>query len=153
MKHVFTVVALGSVLVMVLVGCKKDDSWTSWSAHPESCPCDGGSSCEEEGEHEDGEHEEEGEESGTQYAKDETLDDTFNGARLIMSYDDGTNLFTGTVENVTEDPLCYVRVEVHLSNGVELGPTDEVDLDPGTIIDVELDADEGHEGEGEGEHE
>jgi hypothetical protein len=89
----------------------------------------------------------------TQYAKDETLDETFNGARLIMSYDDGTNLFTGTVENITEDTLCYVRVEVHLNNSVELGPTDEVDLAPGAIIDVELDADEGHEGEGEGEHE
>jgi hypothetical protein len=151
MKDVLGIVVVG--LVLVFAGCKEDDSWSTWSAHPESCPCDGGSSCEEEGE-EEGEHEEEGEESGTQYSKGDTLDEVFNGARLIMSYDDGTNLFTGTVENVTDDPLCYVRVEVHLNNGIEVGPTDEIDLDPGATIDVELDAAEGHEGEGEeeGEH-
>jgi hypothetical protein len=36
--------------------------------------------------------------------------------------------------------LKQVRVEVHLSNGVELGPTKRVDLKPGARIPVELSA-------------
>ena len=46
-----------------------------------------------------------------------------NGARLILSYDAASNSFKGTVENTTSNVLTRVRVEVHLSNGAELGPT------------------------------
>ena len=63
------------------------------------------------------------EESGSQFAKDDVYDKTRSGARLILSYDADADAFVGTVENTTSDVLSQVRVEVHLSNGVELGPT------------------------------
>ena len=106
---------------------------------------------DEDGEHEtNGEqtghlpsHEEggsEGEESGQQFAKDETYDHVRNGARLKLAYDATTNTFVGTVENMTNQTLSKVRVEVHLSNGIELGPTTPTDLTPGQKIDVKLSA-------------
>ena len=70
----------------------------------------------------------EDEESGQQFAKDETYDNVRNGARLILNYDASTSTFVGTVENTTNQTLSQVRVEVHLSNGTELGPTTPRDL-------------------------
>ncbi|MYF97710.1 hypothetical protein F4212_01035 [Candidatus Poribacteria bacterium] len=78
------------------------------------------------------------EESGTQLNLDKTYDTVRNGVRLIMSYDAETNSFEGTVGNTTDETLEQVRVEVHLSNGVELGPTPSVDLSPGEKRDVQL---------------
>ena len=57
-----------------------------------------------------------------------------------MSYDASTNAFTGTVENTTSSVLTRVRIEVHLSNGVELGPTTPVDMAPGEVRTVNLPA-------------
>ena len=111
------------------------------------------------------------EESGTELALDESYDAVRNGARLVLTYDAQSNSFNGFVENTTESTLRQVRVEVHLSNGVELGPTTPTDLSPGESIDVSLTAtdkdfdgwtahpevgesrggEHGH-GEGEGEH-
>ena len=87
----------------------------------------------------DGGHDEGDEESGQQFTKDETYDKIRNGARLILNYDPKTNTFTGTVENTTSKTLSRVRVEVHLSNGTELGPTTPKDLKPGEKMDVTLD--------------
>ena len=42
------------------------------------------------------------------------------------------------MENITDEILEQVRVEVHLSNGVELGPTTPVDLEPGESIKIIL---------------
>jgi len=42
------------------------------------------------------------------------------------------------VENTTNGVLTRVRVEVHLSNGVELGPTTPVDLAPGETVAIDL---------------
>lgn len=81
-----------------------------------------------------------GEESGNTLTLSETYDVVRNGARLIMSYDKNTNSFKGTVENVTKNFLKQVRVEVHLSNGTELGPTTPVDLAPGKKVNVTLQA-------------
>ena len=81
-----------------------------------------------------------GEEPGTQFALGETFDQIRAGARLILSYDSTANAFTGTVENTTGGTLSRVRVEVHLSNGIELGPTTPVDLAPGQVADVTLPA-------------
>ena len=81
-----------------------------------------------------------GEESGTYLALDQTYDEVRNGARLILRYDAEANAFVGTVQNTTDDTLPQVRVEVHLSNGAELGPTTPVDLAAGATIDVELPA-------------
>ena len=85
-----------------------------------------------------GEHGEAGEEGGARLGKDQTWDATRNGAHLVLAYDPGTQSFRGTVRNTTSKPLSQVRVEVHLSNGVELGPTKRVDLKPGAAVAVEL---------------
>lgn len=83
-----------------------------------------------------------GEESGEQLAKDQTYDQERAGSRLVLAYDEQTNAFTGTVENVGAELLSRVRVEVHLSNGVELGPTTPGDLAPGESRPVSLEASE-----------
>ena len=80
------------------------------------------------------------EESAQQFGVDETYDYTRSGARLILSYDSATNSFSGTVENTTSETLAQVRVEVHLSNGTELGPTPPVTWRPGKTIAITLEA-------------
>ena len=145
------------VLVFALTGCQD----SSESGEGEHVRAETGGAGEESGEHNSvsesgnaseasgehsgegeasGEHEEEGEESGTQFALGDTFDEVRAGARLVLSYDSTANSFTGTVENTTAAKLSRVRVEVHLSNGIELGPTTPVDLDPGQIIDITLEA-------------
>ena len=78
--------------------------------------------------------------SGATLAPDETFDAVRYGARLIMRYDAASNSFTGSVENTTSGVLTRVRVEVHLSNGTELGPTAEVDLAAGEVLAINLPA-------------
>ena len=87
-----------------------------------------------------GEHGDEGEESRTFLTLNQTHDGVRNGARLIMRYDADANAFVGTVKNVTDGILPRARVEVHLSNGTELGPTTPVDLAVGQTIEVMLKA-------------
>jgi predicted DNA-binding antitoxin AbrB/MazE fold protein len=124
----------------------------------------------EKGEHaRDSESGGEGEESGTQFGLNDVYDEVRKGAHLILAFDAENNIFKGTVENTSDAVLEKVRVEVHLSNGIELGPTTPVDLKSGEKVDVELKASEkdfetwsthaevgssehSHEGEGEGEH-
>ena len=67
-------------------------------------------------------------------APDETFDEVRSGARLILSYDAASNSFKGTVENVTNGVLDRVRIEVHLSNGAELGPTTPMNMAPGQVV-------------------
>ena len=76
--------------------------------------------------------------SGANLAPNETFDAVRGGARLILNYDAAGNAFTGTVENTTGNTLTNVRIEVHLSNGTELGPTTPVDLAPSQVMDVNL---------------
>ncbi len=73
-------------------------------------------------------------------ALNETYDVTRNGARLILRYDAANNQFIGAVENTTNAILTRVRVEIHLSNGVELGPTTPTDMAAGDVLDIVLDA-------------
>lgn len=80
------------------------------------------------------------EESGQQFGLADTYDKVRAGARLTLSYDAAANAFTGTVVNTTNATLPQARVEVHLSNGVELGPTRPVDLAPGESVAVRLTA-------------
>ena len=101
----------------------------------------------------------EGEESNTELALNEQYDEVRSGARLILTYDVQTNSFKGTVKNTTDETLKQVRVEVHLSNGIELGPTPPGDLAPGEKRDILLVATStdftawtAHPEVGEGEH-
>ena len=110
------------------------------------------------------------EESGIELGLDESYDAVRNGARLVLRYDAHSNAFLGYVENTTDSTLKQVRVEVHLSNGVELGPTTPADLEPGERLDVSLvattkdfdgwtahpevgDSGDGEHGDGEGDDE
>ena len=81
-----------------------------------------------------------GEESATQFTQSQIYDETRGGARLVLRYDPTAQAFVGTVTNMTNATLSRVRVEVHLSNGVELGPSTPMDLAPGQSIDVSLPA-------------
>ena len=73
-------------------------------------------------------------------ALDETFDSVRSGARLMLNYDAASNSFKGTVENTTNGVLDWVRIEVHLSNGAELGPTTPTDMAPGQVLTIHLPA-------------
>ena len=70
------------------------------------------------------------EESANRLTLDETYDHTRNGARLILVYNTINNAFEGTVENTTAQTLDQVRVEIHLSNGTELGTDNPARFSP-----------------------
>lgn len=115
-------------------------NFTGWTPHAEVGGGEGG------GEHGVG-HEsagersaEGGEESGATLALDQVYDTVRNGARLMMGYDQSVNAFFGAVLNTTDATLSQVRVEVHLSNGIELGPTRPIDLPPGRMFAVQMGA-------------
>ena len=100
----------------------------------------------EEGEHvhKQGEvehvHSEEGEESGEKLALTDTYDHARKGVRLVLAFHNASSSFIGSVENVTDKTIKKVRVAVHLSNGVELGPTESKDLAPGEKSGVKIEA-------------
>jgi hypothetical protein len=93
---------------------------------------------EEASGHDEGGEGEEGEEGGVYIERGDTWDTTRRGARLVLTFDPASNAFSGTVENTTKSSLCAVRVEVHLSSGTELGPTERTDLPAGQSTEVEL---------------
>lgn len=161
MKHILKTILLAIVLVTIISSCSNEPKSNK---DKESVVVES-----EKGEHaRDVGGKGEGEEDGTQFGLSDIYDVVKNGAHLILSFDAESNSFKGTVENTTNKVLDRVRVEVHLSNGIELGPTTPVDLKPGEKITVELKATEkafetwsthaevgnsehSHEG-GEGEH-
>lgn len=83
---------------------------------------------------------EEGEESGKTLGLDETFDHMFSGVRLILAYHKASTSFIGTVENTTDKTIKSIRVEVHLSNGTKLGPTERMNLAPGEKAGIKLEA-------------
>jgi len=89
------------------------------------------------------EHGEEGEESGEKLALTDIYDHVHKGVRLVLAFHNASSSFIGSVENVTDKTIKKVRVEVHLSTGVELGPTERMDLAPGEKAGVKLEA-KGH---------
>ncbi len=95
-----------------------------------------------EGRGEGGEHggrAETGEEGGAYVPKMTKQNELFaNGAHLVLEFNFGTQVFVGSVTNTTGTTLPEVRVEVHLDNGAELGPTRRIDVQPGQTIPVEL---------------
>jgi len=97
-----------------------------------------------EGEHgEEGGHDEEGgegEESGIYVARGDTWDAVRRGARLVLAFNAASGAFEGTVHNTTNGTLCAVRVEVHLGDGPELGPTARTDVPAGGSTSVTLSA-------------
>lgn len=108
-------------LLVLIIGCKDKTETQSGEQSLES-----------------NEQSSEQEESGQQYALNETYDEVRKGVRLILTYDEASSSFVGTVENVTDSTIKSVRVETHLSNGTELGPTESIDLESGKKADVKL---------------
>jgi len=111
----------------------------------------------------------EGEEGGLRYTATQSVDETKRGVKLILKYDKASESFVGTIKNVSDKTVEKARVEVHLSNGMELGPTKRTNLKPGEQVEIKLPAigqafewwsthaevgssEEGHGEEGEGEH-
>ena len=136
MKHLAPILTLIAIVSLVaFAGCRSDDAQSREHGNGSGSGEHGGVSGEHDDGSESGEH---GEESGAQFALDESFNNVRAGARLVLSYESTANAFIGTVENTTNATLPQVRVEVHLSNGIELGPTAPVDLAPGQIVSVTL---------------
>ncbi len=87
---------------------------------------------------EHGEEGEEGEESGAYIARTARWSETRGDAWLTLSFNSASNSFVGRVSNTGNEPLCDVRVEVHLSTGTELGPTERTVVPYGGSINVTL---------------
>lgn len=85
-------------------------------------------------------YQEEGQEAGKTLGLNETYDRTHSGVRLILAYHKASTSFIGTVENTTDKTIKSVRVEVHLSNGTEVGPTERMTLAPGEKAGIKLEA-------------
>lgn len=79
-------------------------------------------------------------ESGTQYKVSDTAQENRQGISLTMNYHTDREQFVGTLTNTTNATVGDVRVEIHLSNGIELGPTSRVEMPAGQTRDVSLDA-------------
>ena len=101
----------------------------------------------------------EGEVSGIKLAIDDVYDEVRKGTHLQLIFDIEASAFVGTVENVSDQLLDRVRIEVHLSNGTELGPTTQVELKPGEKREINLNAGDNsfetwstHSEVGSGEH-
>jgi hypothetical protein len=137
-----TLAAIAVMLAVTIGGCSSDRG-ADQKQDSERSTATRGEHERDGGEHDrdgDAHHGAEGEESGTELALNETYDTVRNGARLILAYDVQSNSFNGTVQNTTEKTLERVRVEVHLSNGTELGPTFPGDLRPGEKRNIILKA-------------
>jgi len=122
--------ALCIFLMLTLSSCDKNESITGESS--EGVHNEGGEGSEGSGG--------EGEEGGTQYKITETCTEVRAGVQLNLAYDTSTESFVGTAKNVSTQTATKVRVEIHLSNGVELGPTTNVDLAPGNQTNIVLPA-------------
>ena len=79
-------------------------------------------------------------ESGTRWNPGETATDSRRGVDLTISYNATTQRFDGSVTNTTASAVTDVRIEIHLSNGTELGPTPRVGLAADETKSVTLDA-------------
>ena len=165
MKRIhFASIALMLAIMIIVSNCTGNEKGSNDTGSPESLESAESAHSRDTGESETAE----GEESGMELGLDQNYDKVRNGARLVLSYDAASNTFNGTVENTTSETLRKVRIEIHLSNGIELGPTTAVNLKPGAMKNVKIAATEnkfehwnahpevgggehGH-GEGEGEH-
>ncbi|MCL3782678.1 hypothetical protein EMN47_20015 [Prolixibacteraceae bacterium JC049] len=83
-------------------------------------------------------------ESGKQWARSATASEIVNGVKLILTFDENSQTFTGTLENLNTKVAPQVRVEVHVydaaGNSIEYGPTTPGDMQPSEKRNVSLPA-------------
>ncbi|MDE2974305.1 MAG: hypothetical protein OXU64_06205 [Gemmatimonadota bacterium] len=79
-------------------------------------------------------------EGGKRWDKDEPATVTRSGVKLVIRYHSSDEEFRGTMTNTTSSSVSDARVEIHLSNGKELGPTPRTTLAGDESKDVTLDA-------------
>ena len=80
----------------------------------------------------------EGEEKGIEYSIDQSCEVIQNGCYLYLSFDKDKNEFIGYAKNLSDRTLTGVRLEIHLDNGIELGPTRRVTLAPEAVVNLSL---------------
>ncbi len=120
-------------LIMALAAC---DNFRSPTERGEGAEGSGHNESSEGGEGGGGELGE----SGTRYDMGDTAHESRQGIDLVMSHYGPGGRFEGTVMNTTSRPISNIRVEIHLSNGTELGPAPNVTLNAGEMQGVVLDA-------------
>ena len=161
-KNLTTVFGSIFLLAILLSGCNNNAKSSEAEEHTKLEAAKGAHERDAHGECE-------GEEEGITLGLNDVYDEERKGTHLVLKYDSEASAFVGTVENVSNETLSKVRVEIHLSNGTELGPTTQVDLKPGEKREVMLatesanfetwsthaevgDSEHSHEGEGEHGH-
>ena len=75
-----------------------------------------------------------------QHGLTDTAWETRGGINLVLCYDEGIEVFTGTLTNTMGVGVPSVEFRVHLSNGIELGPSSGASLAPGQVLAVMLNA-------------
>ncbi len=71
----------------------------------------------------------------------DVYDDTISGVHVMVKYMLDDKYFYGSLENVGDELVKGIKVGMHLSNGMDLGPTHGLDLVPGKAGSVVIDAD------------
>lgn len=72
------------------------------------------------------------------YSKAETLTKSSKGLRLSLSFDESANVFTGMVENTTEEKLCGVKVTASAENGTSFDAIEIGDIEAGQSKKIEI---------------
>ncbi|GEM_PF-2575365 len=114
------------MICMALISCKKDDTTPVNSSESG----EGNGTGAEAGE------------SGLLWNRADVANETINGINLILSFDEATETFKGTLENTNTNVAQQVRVEIHVfdakNNSKEYGPTTLGDMQPGEKRNVIL---------------
>lgn len=81
-------------------------------------------------------------ESGKMWNRSETANETVKGVNLVLKFDEASQSFKGTLENLNTVVAPQVRVEVHVydaaGKSIEFGPTQPGDMQPGSKKSVTL---------------
>lgn len=77
-------------------------------------------------------------ELGNQLKIDNTYEQEIDGLYVIISYHAPTSSFIGIIENTTNKIISTIKIEIYLSNAVELGPTRAENLQPGETKNISL---------------
>ncbi len=77
-------------------------------------------------------------ELGDQLKVNENYEQEIDGLHVIVSYHAPTSSFIGFIENTTNKIISNIRIEIYLSNAVELGPTRPGSLQPGEMKNISL---------------